>query len=115
MIEDRKLAVLRAIVEDYVATQEPVGSKSLVERAGAPRGLAALQSEQGARSTFLVSSGRAALTILLEALRRRSERREVVIPAYTCFSVASAIARAGLTIRLCDVDPVTLDLRRPVT
>ena len=32
MVEDRKLAVLRAIVEDYVATQEPVGSKSLVER-----------------------------------------------------------------------------------
>jgi heat-inducible transcriptional repressor len=32
MIEDRKLAVLRAIVEDYVATQEPVGSKTLVER-----------------------------------------------------------------------------------
>ncbi len=32
MVEDRKLAVLRAIVEDYVATQEPVGSKALVER-----------------------------------------------------------------------------------
>jgi heat-inducible transcriptional repressor len=32
LIEDRKLAVLRAIVEDYVATQEPVGSKTLVER-----------------------------------------------------------------------------------
>ncbi|MGO4256796.1 heat-inducible transcriptional repressor HrcA [Marmoricola sp. RAF53] len=32
MVEDRKLAVLRAIVEDYVATQEPVGSKTLVER-----------------------------------------------------------------------------------
>jgi heat-inducible transcriptional repressor len=32
LIEDRKLAVLRAIVEDYVATQEPVGSKALVER-----------------------------------------------------------------------------------
>lgn len=31
-LDDRKLAVLRAIVEDYVATQEPVGSKSLVER-----------------------------------------------------------------------------------
>ncbi|HET8561799.1 MAG TPA: heat-inducible transcriptional repressor HrcA [Marmoricola sp.] len=30
--EDRRLAVLRAIVEDYVATQEPVGSKALVER-----------------------------------------------------------------------------------
>lgn len=32
MVEDRKLAVLRAIVEDYVATHEPVGSKTLVER-----------------------------------------------------------------------------------
>lgn len=34
MAEDRRLAVLRAIVEDYVATEEPVGSKSLVERHG---------------------------------------------------------------------------------
>src|SRR5690349_24799169 len=31
-LDDRKLEVLRAIVEDYVETQEPVGSKSLVER-----------------------------------------------------------------------------------
>jgi heat-inducible transcriptional repressor len=30
--EDRRLAVLRAIVEDYVQTHEPVGSKALVER-----------------------------------------------------------------------------------
>ena len=32
MVEERKLAVLRAIVEDYVETQEPVGSKALVDR-----------------------------------------------------------------------------------
>ena len=32
VLEDRKLDVLRAIVEDYVSTQEPVGSKALVER-----------------------------------------------------------------------------------
>ncbi|MGN6332070.1 MAG: heat-inducible transcriptional repressor HrcA [Motilibacteraceae bacterium] len=32
MVEDRRLAVLRAIVEDYVSTQEPVGSRALVER-----------------------------------------------------------------------------------
>ena len=31
-VEDRKLEVLRAIVEDYIATNEPVGSKSLVDR-----------------------------------------------------------------------------------
>src|SRR5690349_7486881 len=34
MSEERRLAVLRAIVEDYVQTQEPVGSKALVERHG---------------------------------------------------------------------------------
>ncbi len=34
MQDDRRLAVLRAIVEDYVATEEPVGSKALVERHG---------------------------------------------------------------------------------
>jgi heat-inducible transcriptional repressor len=32
MLEERRLAVLRAIVEDYVATHEPEGSKALVER-----------------------------------------------------------------------------------
>ncbi|MGH8875748.1 MAG: heat-inducible transcriptional repressor HrcA [Stackebrandtia sp.] len=31
-IDERKLDVLRAIVEDYVSTKEPVGSKSLVHR-----------------------------------------------------------------------------------
>src|SRR5690606_16689186 len=32
VLDDRKLAVLRAIVEDYVATNEPVGSKAIAER-----------------------------------------------------------------------------------
>ncbi|MEV7807761.1 heat-inducible transcriptional repressor HrcA [Microbispora sp. NPDC088329] len=32
MLDDRKLAVLRAIVEDYVSTNEPVGSKALADR-----------------------------------------------------------------------------------
>ncbi|MFJ6214633.1 heat-inducible transcriptional repressor HrcA [Streptomyces sp. NPDC092296] len=32
MLDERKLAVLRAIVQDYVGTEEPVGSKALVER-----------------------------------------------------------------------------------
>jgi heat-inducible transcriptional repressor len=32
MNDDRRLAVLRAIVEDYVQSQEPVGSRALVER-----------------------------------------------------------------------------------
>ena len=32
MLDDRKLAILRAIVTDYVSSQEPVGSRALVER-----------------------------------------------------------------------------------
>lgn len=32
MVSDRGLAVLQAIVRDYVATREPVGSKAIVER-----------------------------------------------------------------------------------
>jgi heat-inducible transcriptional repressor len=34
VLEERRLAVLRAIVEDYVLTQEPVGSKALADRHG---------------------------------------------------------------------------------
>lgn len=34
MLDERKLAVLRAVVTDYVETHEPVGSKTLVERHG---------------------------------------------------------------------------------
>ncbi|OIV35718.1 heat-inducible transcriptional repressor HrcA [Mangrovactinospora gilvigrisea] len=32
MLDERKLEVLRAIVQDYVGTEEPVGSKALVDR-----------------------------------------------------------------------------------
>mgnify|MGYP006284141387 CR=1 FL=1 len=59
---------------------------------------------------FLLSSGKAALTCILQALHHLSpERDEVLIPAFTCYSVPSAIVRAGLKVRLSDVDPQTLD------
>ena len=58
---------------------------------------------------FLVSSGKAALTLILEALKSRDTRREVIIPAYTCFSVPAAILKAGLKVSLCDINPGTLD------
>jgi dTDP-4-amino-4,6-dideoxygalactose transaminase len=59
---------------------------------------------------FLLSSGKAALTIILMALHRISpDRNEVLIPAFTCYSVPSAIVRAGLKVRLTDINPKTLD------
>ena len=61
------------------------------------------------KNIFLVSSGKCALTLILEALHDlQPERNEVLIPAYICFSVPSAIVRAGLKVILCDVDPDTL-------
>lgn len=64
----------------------------------------------GVQHCFLLSSGKAALTIILEALHDLNpERDEVLIPAYTCFSVPSAIVRAGLKVRLCDIGEDTFD------
>lgn len=61
------------------------------------------------RHVFLVSSGKAALTLILLALKSLSARRDAVIPAYTCYSVPSAVVKAGLKVTPCDVDPETLD------
>jgi perosamine synthetase len=59
---------------------------------------------------FLLSSGKAALSIILQALKQIfPDRNEVIIPTFTCYSVPSAIVRAGLKVRLCDVNPETLD------
>ena len=63
----------------------------------------------GVRSVFLASSGQAALTLILGALKSLTGRRRVVIPGYTCFSVPAAVTRAGLQVMVCDIDPATLD------
>lgn len=55
-------------------------------------------------------SGTASLIVLLTALKRRSARRSVVIPAYTCPLVALAIAHCGLTPVLCDLTESHFDL-----
>ncbi len=68
-----------------------------------------LQQYFGTSRVFLTSSGKAALSLILRSLAAISPRRRVVIPAYTCFSVPSAIVKCGLDIVLCDIDPTTLD------
>jgi dTDP-4-amino-4,6-dideoxygalactose transaminase len=61
------------------------------------------------RHVFTVSSGTAALALTLMALKAGSSRRDVVIPAYTCFSVPAAVLEAGLRPVLCDIDSSTFD------
>ena len=63
----------------------------------------------GVKYAVFVSSGKAALTLILLALKQLSKRRRVLIPAYTCYSVPAAILKAGLEVALCDIDPATFD------
>ena len=48
MLDDRKLAVLRAIVEDFVATNEPVGSKVIAQRHGLGVSSATIRNDMAA-------------------------------------------------------------------
>lgn len=63
----------------------------------------------GGRHVFFVSSGKAALYLLLVALKDLKRRSKVIIPGYTCFSVPSAVRKAGMKIVLCDVKSDSLD------
>jgi len=58
----------------------------------------------------LGNSGRALLYLLLETLKKKDKyiRDEVLIPGYTCYSVAASVAKAGLKIKVYDLDPATL-------
>jgi len=71
----------------------------------------ALGQRFGVRHCVLTSTGRAGLTLLLRAMRRLTpaDRSEVILPSYTCFSVAASVVKAGLRPRLVDVNPSTLD------
>lgn len=59
---------------------------------------------------ILGESARALLFKLLETLKKQDggHRDEVLIPGYTCYSVAAAIAKSGLKITIYDLDPATL-------
>jgi dTDP-4-amino-4,6-dideoxygalactose transaminase len=70
---------------------------------------AELHREFNVTHVFPVSSGTAALTLTLKALKSVSSATEVVIPAYTCFSVPAAVLKAGLRPVPCDINPSTFD------
>jgi len=71
-----------------------------------------VKSFTGINNCLFISSGRTALYLLLKGLfelRNDPQKNQVIIPAYTCFSVPGSVVKAGLQIRVCDVDPVTLN------
>jgi perosamine synthetase len=63
------------------------------------------------RHCFFTSSGRTALYLLLQSFNKLAggDRNEVVVSSYNSFSVPSSIAKAGLKIRVSDIDMRSLD------
>jgi dTDP-4-amino-4,6-dideoxygalactose transaminase len=59
----------------------------------------------------LASSARCLLFLLLKQLYKASARQrdEVLIPGYTCYSVAAAVVKAGLKIKVYDIEPYSFD------
>lgn len=63
------------------------------------------------KTWLFTDSGRSALSLVLMTLRALyPDRDEVLIPAYTSYSVPAAVVRAGLRVRLCDIEAETLGL-----
>ena len=73
----------------------------------------ACREYHGAVKAFAISSGRAAIWVALQALKRvRPERTRVLLPAYTCPTVGRAVMAAGLSGLCVDVslDDFNLDV-----
>ena len=84
-IEERKLAVLRAIIEDFISTNEPVGSKSLADRhnlgvsPATIRNDMALLEEEGLIAQPHTSAGPHPHRRRLPAVRRPAHRAQAAL------------------------------------
>lgn len=56
------------------------------------------------QNSYLLSSGTAALYKIFQALAITKAKSEIIIPAYSCPSIAAAILKAGYKPILCDID-----------
>ncbi|WP_243361522.1 DegT/DnrJ/EryC1/StrS family aminotransferase [Fundidesulfovibrio terrae] len=107
----------------HIPLKDILGSlrECLLARDGAKSFQDAVQRAFGVRHAFLYSSGKAALSVALQALGSLApERDEVLIPAFTSYSVPSAVVNAGFKVSLYDLDAKTLapdlaSLERAVT
>ncbi len=63
-----------------------------------------------AKYVYFTDSGIASFYVILRALREKSAKKEVIIPAYTAGSLVVAIIKAGLKPVLCDISPDDFNL-----
>jgi dTDP-4-amino-4,6-dideoxygalactose transaminase len=69
----------------------------------------------GVRHVFTVNSGTTAFYMILQALRRVSDKEEIILPAYTAPSLTLPIKKAGLQYRLVDISPDTFNMAPEIT
>jgi dTDP-4-amino-4,6-dideoxygalactose transaminase len=55
------------------------------------------------KHVYLTNSGTSAIFIILQALKKKSTKREVILPAHTAACLVVAIKKAGLKPVLCDI------------
>ena len=69
----------------------------------------------GTKNVFLFANGRGAMSFLLQCMTKECEENHkdvVVVPSYTCYSVAASALKAGLKVLVCDIDKKTLSYDR---
>ena len=62
------------------------------------------------RHCFNLSCGYAAFYVILKSLQKLSDRKEVILPAYTASGLVVALKKAGLKPVLCDISLETFNL-----
>lgn len=66
------------------------------------------------RHIYLTNSGISSFYIILKALKEKSAKKEVILPAYTAGSLVVAVVKAGLKPVLCDISLEDFNLDRDV-
>lgn len=91
----------------------PVKTKSLVPPLfkKLPKGLLEedFKGYLNAPSALLTYSGTAAFYLILESIKKLSSKKTVVIPAFVCPLIPLAIKRAGLKLKICDINQDNFD------
>ncbi|MFA4993370.1 MAG: DegT/DnrJ/EryC1/StrS family aminotransferase [Candidatus Omnitrophota bacterium] len=91
----------------------PVTTKSLVPPLfkKLPKGLLEEDFKEylNVSSALLTYSGTAAFYLILESIKKLSNKKTVVIPAFVCPLIPLAIKRAGLKLKICDINQDNFD------
>lgn len=92
----------------------PVGCKDILSGLLSTRARGAfvrtIAKQTKRKHALLTNSGTTAFFLIMKALQRLSDKREVILPAYTAPSLILPIKKAGLIPRLCDIDLKTFNM-----